>query len=198
MRFLGSAQGLSALLVIFAAANLCACGGSSSSADSDVSGTTADAVDSTQVVQGQPGSSKVVQIASAEPQSASTSRQADAETIADANTTTGVEVTTFATSRVVPSVGVSTSQTGEVGTATISWLAPSENMDGSAITDLAGYNIYYGNSASALTNKITISTTGIQTYVIDNLDPGQWYFTVTAVNSNGVEGIPPDAVEVTI
>src|SRR5438309_11629995 len=35
------------------------------------------------------------------------------------------------------------------GTATLSWLAPTTNTDGAALTDLAGYVIYYGPRPTA-------------------------------------------------
>jgi hypothetical protein len=70
---------------------------------------------------------------------------------------------------------------------TLSWAAPNENTDGTALTNLAGYVIYYGTIASAMTNKINITTVGVQTYVITDLSSGQWYFTINAVNAAGVE-----------
>src|SRR5690606_15160435 len=36
------------------------------------------------------------------------------------------------------------------GSARLSWTPPTENLDGSALTDLAGYVIQYGNSPDAL------------------------------------------------
>ena len=38
------------------------------------------------------------------------------------------------------------------GSATLSWTAPALNSDGSQLTDLAGYHIYYGTSPSSLSN----------------------------------------------
>src|SRR2546429_3346085 len=73
------------------------------------------------------------------------------------------------------------------GTATLSWLAPTTNTDGAALTDLAGYVIYYGTSATALSGTIQLTSVGLQTYVIPNLTPGTWYFAVKAVASTGVE-----------
>ena len=73
------------------------------------------------------------------------------------------------------------------GTATLSWLAPTTNTDGAPLTDLAGYVIYYGTSATALSGTIQLTSVGLQTYVIPNLTPGTWYFAVKAVASTGVE-----------
>jgi hypothetical protein len=73
------------------------------------------------------------------------------------------------------------------GTATLSWYAPTANSDGSALTDLAGYRIYYGNNSNSLTQAININTVGITTYVITNLGVGTWHFAIKAYNSGGVE-----------
>jgi len=71
---------------------------------------------------------------------------------------------------------------------TVSWLAPTENTDGSALADLSGFIIYYGSRSDALTNSIEIPTVGMLTYVVDGLVPAQtYYFAVTATNSRGFE-----------
>jgi Calx-beta domain len=82
--------------------------------------------------------------------------------------------------------------------ATLQWTAPTDNTDGSALTNLVGYNIYYGTSSSAMTNKIAINTVGITNYVIQNLQSGNWYFAMTAVNSSGVESALTSTVEATL
>jgi hypothetical protein len=73
------------------------------------------------------------------------------------------------------------------GRATLSWTAPTENTDGSTLSNLSGYRIHYGTSASALTNSIVIDNASVTTYVVDNLSPATWYFAITAVNSQGAE-----------
>jgi len=81
---------------------------------------------------------------------------------------------------------------------TITWTAPSENTNGTALTNLAGYNIHYGTSTSALTQEISINTVGLLSYVISNLSSGTWYFQVIAVNSLGVESNPSATISATI
>jgi hypothetical protein len=76
---------------------------------------------------------------------------------------------------------------GATGAATLSWEAPTENMDGTALTDLAGYRIYYGTSADALTQEISINTTGTTTYMITDLAPATYYFAIKAFTSSGAE-----------
>ena len=75
------------------------------------------------------------------------------------------------------------------GTATLSWLPPTQNTDGSQLTDLAGYKIFYGTSSDYLPNEITIDNPGISTFVVENLEGGHtFYFMITAYSSNGSLG----------
>lgn len=74
-----------------------------------------------------------------------------------------------------------------VAGVTINWMPPTENTDGTALTNLAGYNIHYGTASGALTQTISISNPGIATYVVQNLTPGTYYFAVAAVNASGTE-----------
>ena len=70
---------------------------------------------------------------------------------------------------------------------TLSWIAPTENEDSTALTDLAGFTIYYGRSSGNYSNQIRIDNPSVTTYVIDNLLPDTYYFATTAFNSAGIE-----------
>lgn len=71
--------------------------------------------------------------------------------------------------------------------ATLEWLAPSTATDGSTLTDLAGYRIYYGADVAQLTQEIEINNPGVLSYVVEDLAPGTYYFAVTAFTSKGYE-----------
>jgi hypothetical protein len=73
------------------------------------------------------------------------------------------------------------------GTASLSWTAPTENTDGTPLTDLAGYTIFYGVSPSALTQTIEVTDPSATSYVVSNLNSGTYYFTVAANASDGTE-----------
>jgi len=73
------------------------------------------------------------------------------------------------------------------GSATVTWTAPTQNTDGSALTNLAGFNIYYGTSASNLNQSVQIANPGLTTYALGNLAPGAWYFAVNAYTTAGAE-----------
>jgi hypothetical protein len=74
-----------------------------------------------------------------------------------------------------------------LGSATLTWMPPIQNTDGTVLTDLAGYKIYYGTSPGSYPNEITINNSGITTYVVDNLTADTWYFVSTSFNSSGME-----------
>ena len=73
------------------------------------------------------------------------------------------------------------------GSADVSWTPPTTYTDGSTLTNLAGYNIYYGTSPASLTRKVQVTTIGLTDYVIGGLTSGTWYFAVTAYTSTGAE-----------
>ena len=70
--------------------------------------------------------------------------------------------------------------------ATLSWIPPTSNDDGSVLTDLAGYRIYAGSTADQLV-PILMLDAGLTTYVLEGLSPGLNYFAMTAINSLGIE-----------
>ncbi|MGH8201568.1 MAG: fibronectin type III domain-containing protein [Steroidobacteraceae bacterium] len=73
------------------------------------------------------------------------------------------------------------------GSATLTWTAPVNNTNGSALTDLAGYHIYYGASPSAMSTVIDVASAGTTSYTISSLASGTWYFAVNAYTTDGTE-----------
>jgi hypothetical protein len=71
--------------------------------------------------------------------------------------------------------------------ATLDWTPPTENTDGSALTNLGGYTIYYGTSAANLTQSLKVTNPGLTVYTVTNLASGTWYFAVSSFNTSGVE-----------
>jgi hypothetical protein len=97
-----------------------------------------------------------------------------------------------------PAGSSSSASTSSIGAATLSWAAPDENTDGSALTNLAGYRIYYGTSADALDQVIDIPSVGITTYVLDDLTAGTYHFSIRAYNALGAESALSNVVSDTI
>jgi Fibronectin type III domain len=100
-----------------------------------------------------------------------------------------------ATSPPASSPAASSLPTASSQAVTLNWLPPTQNTDGTALMNLTGYDIHYGRSSGYYTKTITITNPGIATYVVDNLTPGTYYFSVSAVNAHGVES--PLSPEVT-
>jgi Putative Ig domain len=73
------------------------------------------------------------------------------------------------------------------GSVTLSWMPPTTNTNGTALTNLAGYRIYYGTSSSSLTHSLQITNPGIASYVVGNLSPATWYFSLVSYNTSNVE-----------
>lgn len=74
-----------------------------------------------------------------------------------------------------------------LGSATLSWEPPMQRTDGSPLTNLTGYKIYWGTVAGSYSNSVLISNPGVTSYVIDQLTPARWYFVATAVDAAGAE-----------
>jgi hypothetical protein len=83
------------------------------------------------------------------------------------------------------------------GSATISWSAPTEREDGTPLTALSGYKIYYSRNASQLDQVQNVSS-NVTSYLVQNLEQGTWYFAVSAVDSQGVESQKSVVVSKTI
>jgi hypothetical protein len=77
--------------------------------------------------------------------------------------------------------------TSKSNSVTLSWQAPTENSDGSALMDLKGYKVHYGSAPQSYSDIIQVANSGLTTYVIQNLPTGTYYFAVTAYNSSGKE-----------
>ena len=74
------------------------------------------------------------------------------------------------------------------GTADLTWVAPSTNEDGSALT-LASFNIYKGSSQSNLQKIDSVAATQTD-YTANGLPVGTHCFAVTAVSDTGAESVP--------
>lgn len=85
-----------------------------------------------------------------------------------------------------------------VGSATLNWQPPTYNEDGTALVDLAGYVVRYGNNPASLDKALSLTNPGLTSVVIEDLVEGTWYFALVAVNSSGIESRPTAAVAKTI
>jgi hypothetical protein len=103
-------------------------------------------------------------------------------------TTSGIVITVRdgALTASLPAFAV-TVQAVATGSALLSWTPPTTNTDGSPLTNLAGYKIYWGTQQGTYPNSATLNNPGLATYVVEGLAPGTYFFVATAVNTLGAE-----------
>jgi large repetitive protein len=101
--------------------------------------------------------------------------------ISASNDTTSAAMTPF-----VIKVTAPVSDSSASGAVLLSWQPPTENVDGSPVSNLAGYHIYYGKTADDLTSTVTVSGADTTSYVVKGLEEGAYYFSVVAFNSAGM------------
>lgn len=73
------------------------------------------------------------------------------------------------------------------GSATVSWTPPIQNTDGSTLTNLAGFRLSYGSSASVLSQVVQIANPAATSYILSGLPAGTHYVGVKAYTTTGVE-----------
>ncbi len=130
---------------------------------------------------------------------ASTGRLQGTPGAGDVGMTSGIVITVSdaKASAALPAFSV-TVQATAIGSATLNWLPPTQNVDGSPLTNLAGYKVYWGNSQGSYPNSTTLNNAGLTSYVVENLVPGSYFFAVTAVNTAGTESAQSGAASKTI
>jgi hypothetical protein len=109
-------------------------------------------------------------------------------TAANVGTTTGIVISVSDGKASTALAGFSVAVVATAtGSTTLSWQPPTKNTDGSTLTDLAGYKIYWGTAAGNYPNSVTINNPGISSYVVDSLVAGTYFFVMTSLNSAGEE-----------
>ena len=89
-------------------------------------------------------------------------------------------------------------QSSANGSTRLSWQAPTTRMDGTPLTNLAGFRIRYGNSSGNYPNVITIANGTVTNAVVSNLVPGTYFFVTTAYDAAGYESNYSSPVSTTI
>ncbi len=80
----------------------------------------------------------------------------------------------------------------------LAWEAPRTNEDGSPLTDLAGYRIYYGSRPGHYTAAVAVDDPAALSHRLESLAPGTYYVVVKAVNSAGAQSIASPEASKTI
>ena len=124
--------------------------------------------------------------------SATTGQLSGSPKVTDTGTTMNIVITVAdgSATAALPAFSISvtgTAPTTGSGTATVKWVAPTENSNGTALTNLAGYTVYYGTSASTLSQEqsIQVSNPAALSYTVTGLTSGTWYFAVASYTTTG-------------
>jgi len=77
----------------------------------------------------------------------------------------------------------------QTGPVSLSWTAPVARADGSALamSEIAGYTIYYGSEAGNYTQSVDITDVSAGTATITQLPVGTYYFVLTTRDTDGRE-----------
>jgi hypothetical protein len=67
------------------------------------------------------------------------------------------------------------------------WQPPTQNIDGSPLTDLDRYHIHIGTASGRYDQRITVEDETRTTRFVE-LPPGEYYIAMTAVDADGNEG----------
>ena len=71
--------------------------------------------------------------------------------------------------------------------ATLTWQPPVLNTDGTALTDLSAFKVYWGSKQGTYPYSARIASSSARSHTVTGLGTGTWYFVVTALNTSGVE-----------
>ena len=124
---------------------------------------------------------------------ASTGQLSGTPSASDVGTDSNIEISVTDGTSVVSlptfniTVGSMSVAQGGPGTVTLTWQPPTQNSDGSPLTSLAGYNIYYGTASQSYFQTVKLSNPGLSNYVVQNLPAGTYYFAIAAVDSSGAQ-----------
>ncbi len=80
-------------------------------------------------------------------------------------------------------------ETNTTANIDLSWVAPVEREDNGpiALSEIAGYKIYYGSTQGQYPNNITINDGSAVGYTFQNFTAGTYYFVITTIDTEGRE-----------
>jgi hypothetical protein len=79
----------------------------------------------------------------------------------------------------------------------LTWTPPTTNTDNSPLTNLASYKVYFGTSATTMTQTMSVPAPSSGAPVL-NVANGSWVFAVTAISSTGKESVKSNTTTKTV
>jgi hypothetical protein len=107
----------------------------------------------------------------------------------DVGTYSGIEIAATDGKAVtaLPAFAVTVAAAVATNGVEVSWTPPTQNNDGSTLTDLSGYKIHYGTASGNYTDSVAVDNAGITRYSLASLPKGTVFIAMTAVNKAGAE-----------
>ena len=88
--------------------------------------------------------------------------------------------------RSLPAFSIKVVQAASTTTpVTLSWTRPTQNVDGTQLSNLVGYQIHYGLVSGQYDYSVSVGSPSITSATIESLAQARWYFAVTAVTGTG-------------
>ena len=81
---------------------------------------------------------------------------------------------------------VETVRVDVIGQVTLNWQAPEQNVDGSPLTDLAGFTVYYGAASRDYTSSVRVGDPAAASHTL-SLPSGTYHVAMTALDVEGNE-----------
>ncbi|MBM0103862.1 hypothetical protein JM946_03865 [Steroidobacter sp. S1-65] len=98
----------------------------------------------------------------------------------------------------VGATGSTPSQAASGPGVSLSWDVPTRTESGETLQDLAGYRIHYGTNQNAMVRSIEVASAGQNTFTVQNLPRGTYYFAVRAFTASGEESKLSNVISRTI
>jgi fibronectin type 3 domain-containing protein len=73
-----------------------------------------------------------------------------------------------------------------VSNISLNWQRPTENVDGTPLTDLIGYRVYYGPASRDYEHSIAINEPTVTSYAFE-ASSGEYFVAMTAIDADGNE-----------
>ena len=105
-----------------------------------------------------------------------------------------------ASSAATGATSTTSSASSTAKSVTLSWSPPTQNSDGSSLSNLAGYTLHYGTSSEDYTGSIEITNPTATSYVLSdsNFPPGKYYFAISAYNAQQVSSSLSGELSITV
>jgi hypothetical protein len=100
----------------------------------------------------------------------------------------------------LPAFTITVNPAGAVGNSNVSlaWTPPTQNDDGSTLTDLSGYKIHYGTESGNYSQTVDVQNPGLSRFDLSSLPQGKLFIAMTSVNASGAQSEFSPEVSVTV